>query len=52
MFRRGQICRPVLLAVATVALAMWVALRSSDWGQEIVDRVIERPLTEVLRLTW
>ena len=47
-----QISWPGLLAAATVVLAAVAALRCSEWGHDLVERLIERPLTEVMRLAW
>jgi len=41
-----------LLAAVTPALAVLTAFQSFEWGHDIVERLIERPLTEVLRLAW
>lgn len=52
MSRHGRISRPCLLAAVTLALTVLAALQSFEWGHELVERLIEQPLTEVLRLAW
>lgn len=52
MFRHRPISWPGLLAAATVVLAAVAALRCSECGHDLAERLIERPLTEVMRLAW
>lgn len=52
MFGCERISRPGLLAAVIVALAVMVAFRSWEWGGDAVHQLIERPLTETLRLSW
>jgi hypothetical protein len=50
--RFAEIPWPGLIAAATTVLVLAAALHSSDWSRNTVDRLVVRPLTEMLRLAW
>jgi len=52
MFRHRQMQWSLLIAAATTALVLAAALHGSDWGRNTANRLIVRPLTEMLRLAW
>ena len=47
-----RISWPLVLAAVVVMFLLETAFQASDWAEDIAVRLIERPLTEMLRLSW